>query len=62
VYLTGKGCDVFDKTGKQIEHITIAEPWTANVCFVARTSTRSLSPQARVFTRCGCALPVSAVN
>ena len=33
VYLTGKGVTVFDKTGKQIEHITIAEPWTANVCF-----------------------------
>jgi gluconolactonase len=33
VYLTGKGVTVFDKTGKQIEHIDIPEPWTANVCF-----------------------------
>ena len=33
VYLTGKGVTVFDKTGKQIAHIPIAEPWTGNVCF-----------------------------
>lgn len=33
VYLTGKGVFVFDKTGKQIGHIDIDEPWTANVCF-----------------------------
>lgn len=33
VYLTGKGVTVFDKTGKQIEHINVDEPWTANVCF-----------------------------
>ena len=33
VYLTGKGVTVFDSTGKQIEHIQVAEPWTANVCF-----------------------------
>ena len=33
VYLTGKGVTVFDKTGKQIEHIAVPEPWTANVCF-----------------------------
>jgi gluconolactonase len=33
VYLTGKGVTVFDKTGRQIEHIDINEPWTANVCF-----------------------------
>ena len=33
VYLTGKGVTVFDKTGKQIEHIDIAEDWTGNVCF-----------------------------
>jgi gluconolactonase len=24
---------VFDKTGKQIEHIDVAEPWTANITF-----------------------------
>jgi gluconolactonase len=33
VYLTGKGVTVFDKDGKQIEHIPIKEDWTANVCF-----------------------------
>ena len=33
VYLTGKGVTVFDKTGKQIEHIDVPETWTANVCF-----------------------------
>jgi gluconolactonase len=34
VYLTGKGVFVFDRSGKQIEHIAIdSEPWTANVCF-----------------------------
>jgi gluconolactonase len=33
LYLTGKGVTVFDKTGKKIEHIDIAEPWTANLCF-----------------------------
>jgi gluconolactonase len=33
VYLTGKGVTVFDRTGKQIEHIAVPESWTANVCF-----------------------------
>ena len=33
LYVTGKGVTVFDPTGKQIGHIPIAEPWTANVCF-----------------------------
>ena len=33
VYLTGKGVTVFDTSGKQIAHIPIDEPWTANVCF-----------------------------
>ncbi|HLH54199.1 MAG TPA: SMP-30/gluconolactonase/LRE family protein [Verrucomicrobiae bacterium] len=36
VYLTGNGVTVFDRTGKQIEHIAVAEPWTANVCFGGR--------------------------
>jgi len=35
VYLTGKGVTVFDNTGKQIDHIDVPEPWTANVCFGA---------------------------
>jgi len=33
LYLTGKGVLVFDKSGKQIEHIAVDESWTANVCF-----------------------------
>jgi gluconolactonase len=33
VYLTGHGVTIFDKTGKQVAHIDIAEEWTGNVCF-----------------------------
>ena len=33
IYLTGNGVTVFDSKGKQIEHIPVAESWTANVCF-----------------------------
>lgn len=33
VYLTGKGVTVFDAQGKEIEHIAVDEPWTANICF-----------------------------
>jgi gluconolactonase len=33
IYVTGKGVTVFDASGKKIEHVDIAEPWTANVCF-----------------------------
>src|SRR5204863_1427312 len=33
VYLTGKGVFVFDKQGKQIDHIEVPEPWSANVSF-----------------------------
>ena len=33
LYLTGKGVFVFDKTGKQVEHIEVPENWTANVSF-----------------------------
>ena len=33
VYLTGHGVTVFDKTGKQIEHIPIEEDWTGNIKF-----------------------------
>lgn len=32
VYLSGHGVTVFDKTGRQIEHIDVPEPWSANVC------------------------------
>jgi gluconolactonase len=33
LYLTGKGVMVFDKSGNQVAHIAVDEPWTANVCF-----------------------------
>jgi gluconolactonase len=33
VYLTGEGVIVFDPSGKQIAHIPVDAPWTANVCF-----------------------------
>jgi gluconolactonase len=33
IYITGHGVFIFDKTGKQIDHIEVAEPWTANVSF-----------------------------
>jgi gluconolactonase len=36
VYLTGKGVTVFDKSGKQIQHIDVPEDWTGNVCFGGR--------------------------
>ncbi len=33
LYLTGRGVTVFDKTGKQIDHIDVPENWCGNVCF-----------------------------
>jgi gluconolactonase len=36
IYLTGRGVTVFDKTGRQIDHIDVAEAWTANVSFGGR--------------------------
>ena len=33
VYLTGKGVTIFDRSGQQVGHIAVDEPWTANVCF-----------------------------
>ena len=33
LYLTGKGVIVFDRTGKQIDHVDVPEKWTANICF-----------------------------
>ena len=33
VYLTGHGVTIFDKAGRQIAHIPVAEDWTGNVCF-----------------------------
>jgi gluconolactonase len=32
LYLTGRGVTVFDRTGKQIDHIEVPERWTGNVC------------------------------
>jgi len=36
VYLTGDGVRVFDRTGKQVEHIEVDAPWTANVSFCGK--------------------------
>jgi gluconolactonase len=33
LFLTSKGVFVFDKNGKQVEHIVVPENWTANVSF-----------------------------
>ncbi len=33
VYLTGDGVTIFDKRGKQIDHIAVPEKWTANITF-----------------------------
>lgn len=56
LYLTGKGVTVFDKSGKQIDHIDVPEKWAANVCIGGKdhqtlfiTATESLySIQLRV--------------
>lgn len=32
LYFTGHGVTVFDKMGKQIDHIDVPEKWSANVC------------------------------
>lgn len=36
VYLTGHGVTVFDKDGKQIEHIDVPESWTGNITFAGK--------------------------
>lgn len=36
VYLCGRGVTIFDRTGKQIEHVEVPEAWTANVSFGGR--------------------------
>ena len=33
LYLCGRGVSVFDKTGKQIQHIPVPENWCGNICF-----------------------------
>ena len=39
VYFTGQGVTVFNRRGKQIEHIEVDEGWTANVCFGGKDRT-----------------------
>ncbi|HEV2395026.1 MAG TPA: SMP-30/gluconolactonase/LRE family protein [Verrucomicrobiae bacterium] len=36
VYLTGHGVSVFEPSGRLLEHIDVAQPWTANICFGGR--------------------------
>jgi gluconolactonase len=36
IYITGQGVTIFDKTGRQLEHIDVPESWTANVSFGGR--------------------------
>ena len=36
IYICGHGVTVFDKTGKETEHIDVPEPWSANVSFGGR--------------------------
>ncbi|HEU5146174.1 MAG TPA: SMP-30/gluconolactonase/LRE family protein [Chryseosolibacter sp.] len=51
LYLTGKGVTVFDPSGKQIGHIPIPEPWTANVCFGGRNNkTLFITASTAVYT------------
>lgn len=33
LYLTGRGVFIFDRNGKQLEHIPVPEPWVGNICF-----------------------------
>ena len=33
LYMSGRGVTVFDKNGKQIDHIAVPENWCGNVCF-----------------------------
>lgn len=51
LYLTGKGVTVFDPSGKQIGHIPIPEPWTANICFGGRNNkTLFITASTAVYT------------
>lgn len=36
VYLTGNGITIYNTAGEKIGHISIHEPWTANLCFGGR--------------------------
>jgi gluconolactonase len=33
LYMSGRGVTVFDRTGKQIDHIDVPENWVGNLCF-----------------------------
>jgi gluconolactonase len=51
VYLTNNGVFVFNNKGKQIEHIAIEQPWTANVTFGGTTnSTLFITAMNSVYT------------
>lgn len=51
LYLTGDGVTIFNKEGKQIEHINIPEKWTANVTFGGKNfSTLFITASNSVYT------------
>lgn len=50
-YLTGNGVFIYDPTGKEIGHIDIKEPWTANVCFGGKDrSTLFITASTAIYT------------
>jgi gluconolactonase len=50
-YLTGNGVFIYNPAGKQIGHITIKEPWTANVCFGGKDrSTLFITASTAIYT------------
>ena len=36
VNLTGRGVTIFDRTGRQVEHVDVPERWTGNICFTGK--------------------------
>jgi len=51
IYLTGDGVIVFSPDGKQIEHIKVPQPWTANVTFGGpNNSTLFITASTAVYT------------
>ena len=51
LYLTGNGVTVFNKYGKQIQHIAVPEKWTANVTFGGENfSTLFITASKSVYT------------
>lgn len=50
-YLTGNGVFIYNPAGKQIGHIAIKEPWTANVCFGGKDrSTLFITASTAIYT------------